>query len=66
MANMGMAFAILGAAFAAFLAGKLGYLELFALVARAMDAVPYVAAPSLEDILETDRAARAFVNGGCC
>ena len=54
------------AAVAAFLAGKLGYLELFALVARAMDAVPYVAAPSLEDILETDRAARAFVNGGCC
>lgn len=48
-----------------FLAGRLGYLELFELVARAADEVPYIAEPSLEDILETDRAARAYVNGGC-
>ena len=53
------------AAVAAFLAGRLGYLELFGLVARAADEVPYIAEPSLEDILETDRAARAYVNGGC-
>ena len=53
------------AAVAAFLAGRLGYLELFELVARAADEVPYIAEPSLEDILETDRAARAYVNGGC-
>ena len=39
--------------------GKIGFLDIAEQVARAMDQVPVVQRPTLEDILEADRAARA-------
>ena len=47
------------AAVALFLAGKIGFLEIANRVQRAMDTVPVVSDPSLEQILEADAAARA-------
>ena len=47
------------AAVARFLEGKIGFLDIAEQVARAMDQVPVVQRPTLEDILEADRAARA-------
>lgn len=49
------------AAVAAFLAGRIPFGSLYPAVERAARAVPFVAEPTLEDIFETDRLARAAV-----
>ena len=48
-------------AVALFLADKIGFYDIYDLVAKAVVAVPYIQEPTLEDILETDRLARAAV-----
>ena len=48
-------------AVALFLADKIGFYDIYDLVAKAVDAVPFIQEPTLEDILETDRLARAAV-----
>lgn len=49
------------AAVAQFLADQIGFYDIPRLVRRAMDSVPFVATPDLNDILEADRLARAAV-----
>ncbi len=49
------------AAVAAFLAEKIEYIEIAKLIGQAVDKIDVVRNPSLEDILETDRQARALV-----
>ena len=49
------------AAVALFLRDEIGFYDIPRLVRRAMDAVPYAASPALEEILESDRAARSAV-----
>ena len=44
-----------------FLAGKIGFLEIAEKVALAMERVPVVQEPGLDDVLEADRAARAAI-----
>ncbi len=46
---------------ALFLQGKIDFLAIATLVAQAAQHVPFVAQPTLADIFETDRAARAWV-----
>ena len=46
------------AAVAQFLAGEIGFLDIGDKVANAMSSVPVKQAPTLDDILEADRAAR--------
>lgn len=46
-------------AVARFLRREIGFYDIPALVRRALDAVPFTAAPTLEEILEADRLARA-------
>ena len=48
-------------AVALFLADKIGFYDIYDLVSRAVETVPYIAEPTLEEILETDRLARAAV-----
>ena len=48
-------------AVAMFLAGQIGFYDIYDLVSRAVDAVPFVSAPDLEQILEADRLAREAV-----
>ena len=50
------------AAVAQFLAGKIGFLEIGDRVARAMERVPVVQNPGLNDILEADAAARKAID----
>ncbi len=45
-----------------FLADRIGFYEIYDLVSKAVDTVPYVAQPTLEQILESDRLAREAVN----
>lgn len=45
-------------AVARFLRGEIGFLDIYELIRRAVDAVPYVASPSLEQVLEADQLAR--------
>ncbi len=47
-----------------FLRGEIGFLDIEALVARALEAVPRVPDPDLEDILAADAAARRSVEAG--
>ena len=47
------------AAVAAFLRGEIPFGQIYPRVARAARAVPFIAQPTLEDIFETDRLARA-------
>ena len=49
------------AAVALFLQDRIGFYDISRLVRRAMDAVPFVSAPELEDVLKSDRAARIAV-----
>lgn len=49
------------AAVGLFLGHKLGYNEIYDRVAAAVEGIKFVKNPSLQDILETDRAAREFV-----
>lgn len=44
-----------------FLEDKLGFTDIYTRVARAVEAVPFIARPSLEEILQTDRLARQAV-----
>ena len=48
-------------AVAMFLRDEIGFYAIFDLVAAAVDAVPYIQNPTLDDILETDRLARLAV-----
>ena len=48
-------------AVAMFLRDEIGFYEIYDLVAAAVDAVPYIQNPTLDDILETDRLARLAV-----
>ena len=48
-------------AVALFLADKIGFYDIYRLVSRAVEAVPFVRNPSLEEILEADRLARLAV-----
>ena len=49
------------AAVALFLEDKIGFYDIYDLVRGAVDAVPYVEKPTLEQILESDRLARKYV-----
>ena len=48
-------------AVAMFLRNEIGFYDIYRLVARAVQAVPFLKNPTLEEILETDRLARAAV-----
>ena len=48
-------------AVALFLADKIGFYDIYELVSGAVAATEYISAPTLEQILETDRLARAYV-----
>ena len=48
-------------AVALFLADKIGFYDIYDLVSRAVEVVPFVADPTLEEILESDRLAREAV-----
>ena len=48
-------------AVALFLQNKIGFYDLYDLVKQAVEAVPFLASPTLEDILESDRLARRSV-----
>ena len=48
-------------AVALFLDDKIGFYDIYDLVSRAVDAVPFIADPTLEEILESDRLARQAV-----
>ena len=48
-------------AVALFLADQIGFYDIYDQVAKAVEAVPFIQNPTLEDILETDRLARAAV-----
>ena len=44
-----------------YLQDKIGFYDIYKLVSRAVDAVPFIREPSLEEILESDRLAREAV-----
>ena len=48
-------------AVALFLTDKIGFYDIYDLVAKAVETVPFIQNPTLDDILETDRLARAAV-----
>ena len=48
-------------AVAMFLRDEIGFYDIYELVSRAVEAVPVVRQPTLEDVLEADRLARRFV-----
>jgi len=48
-------------AVAMFLRGEIGFYDIYDLVSRAVEAVPFIAEPTLEEILEADRLAREAV-----
>ena len=48
-------------AVALFLDDKIGFYDIYDLVSRAVEAVPFIADPTLDEILESDRLARAAV-----
>ena len=49
------------AAVALFLDDKIGFYDIYELVRGAVDAVPFIQNPTLDEILEADRLARAYV-----
>ena len=49
------------AAVALFLEDKIGFYDIYRLVRGAMDAIPFIADPNLEQVLESDAAARKYV-----
>ena len=49
------------AAVALYLEDKIGFYDIYELVRGAMDAIPFVADPTLEQVLECDAAARRYV-----
>ena len=46
---------------ALFLADKIGFYDIYRLVAQAVEQVPFIQDPTLEEILEADRLARLAV-----
>ena len=48
-------------AVAMYLRDEIGFYDIYRLVRSAVDSVPFVANPTLEEILETDRLAREAV-----
>ena len=48
-------------AVAMYLRDEIGFYDIYELVSKALEAVPFVQNPTLEEILEADRAARAYV-----
>jgi 1-deoxy-D-xylulose-5-phosphate reductoisomerase len=48
----------------AFLAGRLSFPGIWESVARAMDSIPFVEHPSLDELIDADTAARAVVGDG--
>ena len=48
-------------AVAMFLRDEIGFYDIYDLVSRAVEAVPFVPNPNLEEILEADRLAREAV-----
>lgn len=53
-------------AVALFLADKIGFYDIYEMVAGAVEAVPFIAQPTLAQILETDRLAREAVRRSFC
>jgi len=51
-------------AVAAFLRDEIGFYDIYRLVRHAVDTVPFIQNPTLDEILEADRLARIFVNEG--
>ena len=51
-------------AVAKFLADEIGFYDIYRLVKQAVDTVPYISKPTLEQILESDRLAREAVRKG--
>ncbi len=49
-------------AVAQFLRGQIGFYDIYDRVSKAVDSVPFIQEPSLEEILESDRLARLAVN----
>ena len=47
-----------------FLADKIGFYDIYRLVRHAVDTVPYIESPDLEQILDSDRLARECVKKG--
>lgn len=54
------------AAVALFLSNKIGFYDIYDLVVGAVNTVPYIADPDLEQILESDRLARQYVAEKTC
>ena len=54
------------AAVALFLEDKIGFYDIYDLVKGAMDAIPFIADPTLEQVLECDAAARKYVAEHVC
>lgn len=50
------------AAVAMFLEGKIGFYDIYRLVSQAVESVPFIAEPTLDQILESDRLARLAVS----
>ena len=48
-------------AVALFLEDKIGFYDIYDLVKGAMDAIPFIADPTLEQVLQCDAAARKYV-----
>ena len=53
-------------AVALFLEDKIGFYDIYELVKGAMDAIPFIADPTLEQVLECDAAARKYVAEHAC
>ena len=49
---------------AMYLRDKIGFYDIYRLVSSAVDTVPFIQNPTLEEILEADRLARICVNEG--
>ena len=52
-------------AVAMFLKDEIGFYDIYDFVSRAVDAVPFIENPTLEQVLEADRLARQAVRGFC-
>jgi len=54
------------AAVALYLQDKIGFYDIYELVSGAVNAVPFIAGPDLEQILDSDRLARQYVSEKMC
>ena len=53
-------------AVAKYLADEIGFYDIYRLVSRAVEEVPFIENPDLDQILESDRLAREWVRKGAC